>query len=76
MLQVGELLNKSIPMEMLVQMPLPFVHRLRDLKIKQLIEQNKQRQESANTFNTNNNVCGPPLTNAVIDEFMENIENL
>ena len=50
MLQVGELLNKSIPMEMLVQMPLPFVHRLRDLKIKQLIEQNKQRQESANDF--------------------------
>lgn len=37
--------NKIIPIEMLAQMPLSFVHRLRDIRIKQLEEQNKQQAQ-------------------------------
>lgn len=40
---MGLMFNKIIPMEMLAQMPLPFVHRLRDIRMKQLEEQNKQQ---------------------------------
>lgn len=38
---MGELFHKIIPLEMLAQMPLSFVHRLRDIRIKQLQEANK-----------------------------------
>lgn len=41
------LLGKYIPIEMLVQLPLPFVHRLRDIRIKQLEEQ-RRKQDIAN----------------------------
>lgn len=37
--------NKVIPLEMLVHLPLPFVHRLRDLRIQQLQEANKQQEQ-------------------------------
>jgi len=36
--------NKLIPMEMLARMPLPFVHRLRDIRIKQIEEANRQQE--------------------------------
>lgn len=44
---MGMLFKNIIPMEMLVQMPLPFVHRLRDIRIKQLEEANKQNAGGA-----------------------------
>lgn len=48
MIETGMLLGKYIPMEMLAQMPLPFVHRLRDIRIKQLDEaRRKQEIETA-----------------------------
>lgn len=42
--------NKIIPMEMLAQMPLPFVHRLRDIRIKQLEEANKEQEKQMQAF--------------------------
>lgn len=36
--------GKIIPMDMLAQMPLHFVHRLRDIRIKQIEEANKQQE--------------------------------
>ena len=36
--------GKIISMDMLARMPLPFVHRLRDIRIKQLQEANKQQE--------------------------------
>jgi len=48
---MGLLLGKIIPFETLAQMPLPFVHRLRDIRIKQLEEQKKQQEEIANRNN-------------------------
>jgi hypothetical protein len=43
---MGLMFAKIIPMETLVQLPLPFVHRLRDIRIKQLEEAQKQQQEN------------------------------
>ena len=48
---MGELLGKIVPMERLAQMPLPFVHRLRDIRIKQLEARKKQQDEIANRNN-------------------------
>lgn len=48
---MAELFGKLIPFETLAQMPLPFVHRLRDIRLKQLEERNKQREEIANRNN-------------------------
>lgn len=36
--------GKIIPLDMLARMPLPFVHRLRDIRIKQLQEANRQQE--------------------------------
>jgi len=43
---MGLMFAKIIPMETLVQLPLPFVHRLRDIRIKQLEEAQKQQQDA------------------------------
>jgi hypothetical protein len=43
---MGLMFAKIIPMETLVHLPLPFVHRLRDIRIKQLEEAQKQQQEN------------------------------
>lgn len=45
---MGMLLGKYVPLEMLVRMPLPFVHCLRDIRLQQLEEQ-KRRQDILNT---------------------------
>ena len=39
--------GKIIPMDMLLQMPLPFVHRLRDIRLKQLEEINNKMNANA-----------------------------
>lgn len=41
---MGLIFNKIIPMEMLAQLPRPFVHRLRDIRLKQLEEQNREQE--------------------------------
>jgi len=43
--------NKIIPMDMLAQLPLPFVHRLRDIRIKQIEEANKHQEAMMNNPN-------------------------
>jgi hypothetical protein len=62
------LLGKYIPMEMLAQMPLPFVHRLRDKRIKQLEEKQRNQESLAakmkfpatTSNNTSNTPPSPP----------------
>lgn len=41
---MGLMFGKIIPMNVLAQMPLPFVHRLRDIRIKQIEEANRQQE--------------------------------
>ena len=41
---MGLMFGKIIPLDMLARMPLPFVHRLRDIRIKQLQEANRQQE--------------------------------
>ena len=41
---MGLMFGKIIPMNVLAQMPLPFVHRLRDIRIKQIEEANKMQE--------------------------------
>lgn len=54
---MGYMFNKIIPMEMLAQMPLSFVHRLRDVRMKQLeTEQQNQQNSQGITPNGINNI--------------------
>lgn len=54
---MGLMFNKIIPMEMLANMPLSFVHRLRDIRCEQLKEQAKQQRLTENNNNwANENV--------------------
>ena len=54
------LLGKYIPMEMLAQMPRPFVHRLRDKRLQQLEEKRRNQDILANKMKypvgANNNI--------------------
>lgn len=52
---MGHMFNKIIPMEMLAQMPLSFVHRLRDLRMKQIeAEQGKYNGPNMDPNGINN----------------------
>lgn len=48
MIELGLLLGKIIPMDVLTQLPLHFVHRLRDLRIKQVEEANRAQSAQLN----------------------------
>lgn len=59
-----------VPIEMLAQMPLPFVHYLRDIRVKQLEAKRQQqealaRQQAPPQRQTSN---GPPQMPAGLDE--------
>ena len=60
---MGYMFNKIIPMEMLAQMPLSFVHRLRDVRMKQLETEQQNQQNSQgitpNGINNTNNQYTP-----------------
>ena len=45
---MGLMFNKIIPFEVLAQLPRPFVHRLRDIRLKQLEEVNNQQVSQMN----------------------------
>ena len=66
--------GKIIPMETLLQMPLPFVHRLRDIRLKQLekarAEQEAIRQNSK--YSIGNSNFQPPASSGGIDHAMFN----
>lgn len=57
--------NKVLPIEMLVQLPRPFVHRLRDIRMKQLEDANKQHM--ANIKLSGGGGTYPPQTNTTMD---------
>ena len=72
--------NKIIPMEMLAQMPLSFVHRLRDVRMKQLETEQQNQQNSQgitpNGINNTNNQYTPRefLANkAIIEEAIDEL---
>ena len=77
---MGYMFNKIIPMEMLAQMPLSFVHRLRDVRMKQLEteQQNQQNNQgiTPNGINNTNNQYTPRefLANkAIIEEAIDEL---
>lgn len=79
---MGQLFNKVIPLEMLAQLPRPFVHRLRDIRIKQLEKQQKEQesmmrqQEQArnNLAAANNRVASSPsFAGAALEDFIDEL---
>lgn len=77
---MGYMFNKIIPMEMLAQMPLSFVHRLRDVRMKQLETEQQNQQNSQgitpNGINNTNNQYTPRefLANkAIIEEAIDEL---
>jgi len=64
------LLNKHVPADVLMNMPAPFVRRLRDLKIKEIEEQQRQQQTNASYNNTNN---GMMVNKATIDDLVDEL---
>ena len=77
---MGYMFNKIIPMEMLAQMPLSFVHRLRDVRMKQLETEQQNQQNSQgitpNGINNTNNQYTPQefLANkAIIEEAIDEL---
>ncbi len=64
------LLNKHVPADVLMNMPAPFVRRLRDLKIKEIEEQQRQQQMNASSNNTNN---GMMVSKATIDDLVDEL---
>lgn len=66
-----------IPMDLMLQMPLSFVHRLRDLRIKQLNEESK-RLQSKNMTTPPNQPNAPNDQNPIYpfgasSDFMEDL---
>lgn len=59
--------NKIIPFDILVQLPRPFVHRLRDIRMKQLEEMNKQQQTQSGK-----NII-PPMNETAIDDLIDEL---
>lgn len=47
MINTAQLLKHIIPIEVLMNLPLSFVHRLRDLRIEQLKVQNQEEEAAA-----------------------------
>lgn len=68
--------GKIIPLEMLLQMPRSFVHRLRDIRIKQLeqvkLEQDALKNNATNIYNLANNNNQKPAVPRGIDHAMFN----
>lgn len=53
MIELGLLFGKIIPFDTLAQLPLHFVHRLRDLRIKQVEEANRAQSNQMNSIKNN-----------------------
>lgn len=76
MIDIGLLFNKIIPMELLVQMPVSFVRRLRDLRLDQV---EKQQKENSNLGATSPDVINRPGvqsmfgSSAMADEIMDEL---
>lgn len=66
------LLNKHVPADVLMNMPAPFVRRLRDLKIKEIEEQQRQQQMNASSNNTSTN-NGMMVSKATIDDLVDEL---
>jgi hypothetical protein len=76
---MATLMKGLIPIEMLAQMPLPFVHYLRDIRVKQ-IEAKRQHQEAMSRQAMNNSQrsapnqqMGAPLDEAAIEELVDGL---
>lgn len=70
-MSVTLLLNKHVPANVLMDMPVPFVHRLRDLKIKEMEEQHRMQQKNA----SNNNNNGMMVNKATIDDLVDELSD-
>ena len=62
-------------MEVLMKLPAPFVHRLRDLKIKELKESQQQQQNSANNTYDMNSVNSMMNSRATIDDLVDELSD-
>jgi hypothetical protein len=60
------LFKNIIPMELLAQMPRSFVHRLRDLRIKQL--EDAQSNQNNTNMSIGNNIISETAIEDLVDE--------
>ena len=79
MIHTGLLLGKIIPIDILMQMPRPFVHRLRDIRIKMLEDANKEREQQTKQNSNNAGIPQMPVwdagmqTGTELDDFMDEL---
>jgi len=66
---MGLLFNKIIPMEMLARMPRSFVHRLRDLRIKQL----EAQRNGGNNIPPQTPIPNPAFDNTAIEDLIDEL---
>ena len=79
MIELGLLLGKMVPIDVLMRLPRPFVHRLRDLRIKQLEDANKERERQSKNSGKNTGIQPMPVwdpgmqTGTDVDELMDEL---
>ena len=67
----GRLFNKVLPVELLLRLPLPFVRRLRDIRIKQMKEEAMEREQVYN--NSNGNMKMPAFNGSAMEDLMDEL---
>lgn len=71
MIEIGKMFNKIIPFDTLCNMPVSFVHHLRDIRCEQLKQEAKAQEEQMNNSNWANNSQNngvPVVPRSVMDE--------
>lgn len=70
---MATLFKNTIPLETLFQFPKSFVHRLRDIKIKQLEEQNRRQQDNMNQLNNQPVPSNPLMDTTAFEDFIDEL---
>ena len=74
MIELGELFNRCIPVDTLLQFPRKFVIRLRELRRIQKEHQAKQQYSQMNSINTQNtNNAHQMFNSTAIDELVDEL---
>lgn len=74
MISTAEVLSKVVPLDILKDMPRPFVLRLRDIRQRQLEARNKAEERQMTNISNNTNNKSPVMPNISredMEEFME-----
>jgi hypothetical protein len=70
---MATLFKNIIPLETLYTLPKSFVHRLRDIKIKQLEEQHAQQQQQSSASPNTNPITNPLMNGTAIEDLLDEL---